>query len=84
VDDSQTSVPTGAHEYNRPALTGWERPLYMYYLREKGFVAGYAEREGRRIQVVAHPQAADRRQKSFLHPDQGEVIGRITGVATLL
>jgi hypothetical protein len=84
VDDSQTTVPTGDRERNGDALTGWERPLYMYYLRDKGFVAGYAEREGIRIHLVAHPQAADRRQHSFQHPDHGEVIGRITAVATLL
>jgi hypothetical protein len=84
VDDSQTTVPTATHDHNTATLTGWERPLYMYYLREKGFVAGYAEREGRRIHLVAHPQAADRRQNSFVPPDQGEVIGRITAVATLL
>jgi hypothetical protein len=77
VDDSQTNIWSNA-------LSGWERPIYMFYLREQGFVAGYAERDGSRIHIVAHPQAADQRWMSFTSPDDGEVVGRVTAVATRL
>jgi hypothetical protein len=77
VDDSQTNIAASA-------LSGWERPIYLFYLRQQGFVAGYAEKHGNQIHIVAHPQAADQRWTSFVSPDQGEVVGRITAVATRL
>ncbi len=84
LDDSQTTIAVEVDGRAVATLSGWERPLYLFYLRNQGFVAGYAERDGNQIHIVAHPHAADQRWISFLAPDQGEVIGRITAVATLL
>ncbi len=84
VDDSQTTILDGNQQMGTDALSDWERPLYLFYLRERGFVAGYGAREGKNIYIIPHPQASDRRRSSFLSPDGGEVIGRIVGVATLL
>jgi hypothetical protein len=84
VDDSQTTVPAEVEHRSVSSRADWERPLYLFYLREEGFVAGYAVRDGRRVHIVPHPQAADQRQVSLDDGDQGEVIGRITAVAALL
>jgi hypothetical protein len=84
VDDSQTTIAAEVGNRSVSSLADWERPLYLFYLRDKGFVAGYGEREQKRVHIVPHPQAADHRQVSFADGDQGEVIGRITAVAALI
>jgi hypothetical protein len=84
VDDSQTTIAAEVDHRSVSGLADWERPLYLFYLREKGFVVGYGEREQKRVHIVPHPQAADHRQVSFVDGHQGEVIGRIIDVAALI
>ncbi len=84
VDDSETTIRAEVGQRNVSSLVDWERPLYLYYLRERGFVVGYGEREQKRVHIVPHPHAADHRQVSFVEGEQGEVIGRITAVAALI
>ncbi len=41
VDDSETTIGAEVGQRNMSSLVDWERRLYLYYLRERGFVVGY-------------------------------------------
>jgi hypothetical protein len=80
VDDSDSIADASSWNLR----CGLERPLYLLYLRETGFTAGYAIRERKWIHILAHERASDRRTRTFVYPEGVDIVGRITGIATLI
>jgi hypothetical protein len=82
VDEGQADIP--AHTESSRNLTQWEPPLFLFLVPGCGFVAGYAERNGDRIQILPHPRSADQRQFTISNSAAGATIGRIVGTASLI
>ena len=73
IDPNETKVKTGIWRHE------WERPIYFIELRNS-YACGWCELTNGQLLLVPHvlsPQGI----RSFAHPDQAEIIGRVTGVA---
>jgi hypothetical protein len=73
IDPAQTKVKPGISRREM------DRPIYFVELRE-AYACGWCELKDGQLSVVPHinsPQAIRR----FAHPQEAEIIGRVTGVA---
>jgi transcriptional regulator with XRE-family HTH domain len=57
----------------------FDRPIYFLELREE-FACGWCEMKGDRLFLLAHPNSG-RETRQFLHPQEAEIVGRVTGIA---
>lgn len=73
IDPTQTKIKTGV---SRREL---DRPIYFIALRD-GYACGWCELKGGQLSVVPHVNSPQEIRR-FAHPDEAEIIGRVTGVA---
>ena len=76
IDPSQTKVEAG------PWGSEYERPMYFVETRD-GFLIGWCSLRGSTLSVQSHPLSG-REVRSFKHPVEAEIIGRVVGVAMRL
>ncbi len=64
-------------------VSGWthefDRPVYFVELR-RGYRCGWCQLEGSTLMLIPHPLSGCK-VESFPHPEEAEVIGRVTGAA---
>jgi transcriptional regulator with XRE-family HTH domain len=73
IDPTQTKIRPGV---SRREL---DRPIYFIELRE-GYACGWCELKGGQLRVVPHVNSPQE-IRTFAHPSEAEIIGRVTGVA---
>lgn len=73
IDPTETKVKAGAWEH---AL---ERPIYFLDLRDR-YACGWCELKDGHLSLVPHV-ASRQSIRRYAHPQEAEVIGRVTGVA---
>ena len=82
VDSTQRTIATTIDGRPVAELPEWARPIYLL-LTHQGYLCGYCEGDAKTISVVAHPRSADQRRHTFSLHDV-DIVGRVSGVATLL
>lgn len=67
---------------NPPWENEFTRPIYFFELRE-GYACGWCQLDGRELSIIPHSlsRAPIRR---FRHPDEVDIVGRVTALATWL
>ncbi|SRR5579862_1015221 len=60
----------------------FDRPIFFLQLRDE-FACGWCQLEGKSLSVVPHPLSGVH-IRTFAHPGEVEVVGRVTGIATTL
>jgi hypothetical protein len=73
IDPTQTKIKTGG---SRREL---DRPIYFIELRE-GYACSWCELKGGQLRLVPHVNSPQE-IRTFAHPTEAEIIGRVTGVA---
>jgi hypothetical protein len=65
-----------------PAHTMEERPVYFVELRD-GYACSWCEKRQNLLLLVPHP-LSPAKTRQLIYPLQGEIVGRVTGVAMRL
>jgi transcriptional regulator with XRE-family HTH domain len=78
IDAKQTRVKK-APARKSPSQSQFRRPIYFVDIRE-GYACGWCQIENGILTLVPHPDSPEK-IRTFHHPDQAEIVGRVTGVA---
>ena len=76
IDVNQRKVLAGPHH------TMEDRPVYFVELRH-GYACSWCEKKENLLLLVPHP-LSPAKTRQLIHPREGEIVGRVTGVAMRL
>jgi hypothetical protein len=76
IDVNQRKVLAGPHH------TMEDRPVYFVELRQ-GYACSWCEKKENLLVLVPHPLSPVK-TRQLIHPREGEIVGRVTGVAMRL
>jgi transcriptional regulator with XRE-family HTH domain len=78
IDARQTRVQNGSGK-QVAAQSPFTRPIYFLDIRS-GYAFGWCEVHDGYLTLIPHPDSGEQ-TRTFKHPDEVEVVGRVTGIA---